>query len=109
MLVCVTQKIKKRLRTTDFLARIGGEEFIALLVDCDVNNVKKMNEQLRQDIARCETEVDGNSMNVTVSCGIAQLSQHENYTDFFARADAALYRAKADGRNRVCVAEAQTL
>jgi diguanylate cyclase len=104
VLSCIARKISLRLRRTDFVARLGGEEFVALLPNCDIENARLLAEQLRQEIAQCHIESTQGLVNVTVSCGIAEYNPDDSESSLFARADAALYRAKGDGRNRVCIA-----
>ncbi len=103
VIACVARKISQRLRKSDFIARFGGEEFVALLSDCDAVGARELAEGLRKEIAACSIEIEGFRVNVTVSCGIAELAQNEDDAKLFARADEALYRAKGAGRNRVCV------
>lgn len=91
--------IRADLRATDLLFRYGGEEFVVLLGNTDKSGALGVAERIRQAIAThgfCQ----GNLL-VTVSIGVAVLAAGECAGDLFARADAALYRAKAAGRNRV--------
>jgi diguanylate cyclase (GGDEF)-like protein len=82
-----------RLRKTDLLARYGGEEFAVLLPDCALGNAMEIAERLRN--AQPE---------VTCSIGVADWDGREDIGRLVARADRALYAAKAGGRDR-CVAE----
>jgi len=105
VLTSVAQIIKKRLRKTDFTARIGGEEFVSLLPDCDIQSAHQMAEELRKEIAGfCVASVQQKAI-VTISCGIAELIQNESNESLFTRADSALYQAKSGGRNRVWLAD----
>jgi diguanylate cyclase (GGDEF)-like protein len=81
--------------------RLGGEEFIVLLADCDTGMAERVAERLRQAV-RSE-QIAG--LNVTMSIGVAATAPHETFSfaRVFERADAALYRAKQSGRNRVAV------
>lgn len=107
VLVCIAQKINRRLRGTDFVARIGGEEFVSLLADCDGDNARRLAAQLCRDIAADCLPTEPGPVRVTLSCGIAEVRAQESESELFARADSALYRAKREGRNRVCVADTQ--
>ncbi|MGE0082225.1 MAG: GGDEF domain-containing protein [Thiohalomonadaceae bacterium] len=92
-------RMQAALRATDLLFRYGGEEFVVLLGNTDEAGAALVAERIRQAMA-----ADGfcrGSLPVTVSIGIAVLAEGDHARDLFARADAALYRAKAAGRNRV--------
>lgn len=104
VLQCVAKTITKRLRRSDFTARIGGEEFVSLLPDCDTTDAVQLAEQLRDEIFQCDHKTELGLVQVTLSCGIAKLDPNASDDDLFARADAALYKAKASGRNRVNLA-----
>ena len=85
-----------RIRVTDSLYRIGGEEFVVVLDGQDLHRAAHLAEQLR-------TLVDANELvpdqAVTVSLGVAELKASESANDWLHRADEALYRAKNAGRN----------
>jgi diguanylate cyclase (GGDEF)-like protein len=92
----VTEIINLRIRVTDSLYRIGGEEFIVVLEGADLHKAAHLAEQLR-------TLVDANELvpdhAVTISLGVAELKDGESANDWLHRADEALYRAKDAGRN----------
>jgi diguanylate cyclase (GGDEF)-like protein len=92
----VTEIINLRIRVTDSLYRIGGEEFIVILEGADLHKAVHLAEQLR-------TLVDANELvpdhAVTISLGVAELKDGESANDWLHRADEALYRAKDAGRN----------
>jgi diguanylate cyclase (GGDEF)-like protein len=83
-----------RLRQSDLLARYGGEEFIVLLPDTDLHVARSVIERLRQVTPEGQT----------FSCGVAAWNETETSDELIARADAALYRAKSDGRDRIVAA-----
>lgn len=92
--------LQARVRRSDVVARIGGEEFVVLLPDTDVPGAQTIAQALLQAVAEQEDPVVGR---VTISAGVAGLrGPEEEPVTFIARADAALYRAKHEGRNRVC-------
>jgi diguanylate cyclase (GGDEF)-like protein len=84
---------REQLRTGDLLARLGGEEFGLLLLDCDNSRAVEVIERLRKLIYR----------NRTCSAGFAARLPGESAEAVIARADAALYEAKTSGRDRVCM------
>jgi diguanylate cyclase len=94
-----------RLRTSDFVARIGGEEFCTLLVGTDAEAALRVANELREAIANLKLLFHGTPVRVTVSCGLTTLRDDDtaDAAKIFDRADAALYRAKDAGRN-LCIA-----
>lgn len=92
----LAEQVRISLRESDVIARWGGEEFMVLLNDCDLAKAEERAEALRQRIDRHDFPVG----HVTVSLGVAEYLPGEGETAFFARIDQALYRAKAQGRNR---------
>jgi diguanylate cyclase (GGDEF)-like protein len=93
------------MRSTDMLFRYGGEEFVALLSNTNVEGAQLLAERIRRTVERLSCGYGDTTLGVTVSLGVACLSPDDNDEALFQRADAALYRAKHDGRNRVVVAE----
>jgi diguanylate cyclase (GGDEF)-like protein/hemerythrin-like metal-binding protein len=94
----VAQCILRILRKTDALARWGGEEFIILLPDTGLEQAAMLAERVR---ARIEEEQSPNGPQITTSIGVATYTPPESHDQWVARADAAMYRAKRLGRNRV--------
>jgi diguanylate cyclase (GGDEF)-like protein len=90
-----------RLREGDCLARIGGEEFMAVLRNCDVNRGRRVAESLRHNVAATQIGTDAGEVPVTVSLGVAQWAADEGFDELVERADRALYDAKHSGRDRV--------
>lgn len=93
-------------RSTDLLARIGGEEFIALLPETDVSHAAEVSLRLLERVRALEiTSEDDRKIRFTVSAGLTQISGDDNgIEDMMHRADDALYRAKEQGRDRVVIA-----
>ena len=90
-------------RKIDTLGRVGGEEFAVLLPGTTGAAAQQYAERLRQSVAESPLEADGRSIAITVSIGIASIAAGDAGPDAaMIRADKALYRAKAAGRNRVC-------
>lgn len=96
----------RHLRAGDAAARIGGEEFAVILPDTDMDGAMHAAERIRQETAN---NVPIGVPAFTVSFGMADLRPEEDQTSLFARADEALYRAKAHGRNRTEKAEKPAL
>jgi diguanylate cyclase (GGDEF)-like protein len=80
-------------------ARIGGEEFAVLLIDCSLENAKMLAERLRNEIA--SLAFDNIDRKITASFGLSNLGTLDNSKTLISRSDRALYQAKANGRNRV--------
>jgi len=101
----VAQTIQNNLRGTDLIGRYGGEEFLLLLSETNVEDAAQLAEKLRNLVARQKFNVEGNAnLTVTVSIGIAGGQGATLRVDALARdADAAMYSAKALGRNQTYV------
>ncbi len=95
VLVEVAAVVKGRMRTTDFVARFGGEEFVVLLPETDIAAAATIADRIRQQIA--ETDLGPGLPRVTASFGAAAGAARE----LLENADKALYEAKARGKNRV--------
>ncbi len=93
--------VQSTLRASDSLTRWGGEEFIVLCPNTTLSTMTTLAERLREKIAQTAFRTVGN---ITVSLGVAECLSGETWEQWFQRADAALYRAKACGRNQVQVA-----
>ena len=101
-LVEVARRLQHRVRQEDFLGRIGGEEFVVLLPETSGCEAARVAEDLRAVVSRMPIVVEGISRTVTVSVGWATWRSEEDADSLLRRADHALYRAKAAGRDRVC-------
>lgn len=93
----VGKALEGAIRSTDTLARWGGEEFIILLPDTDEQRALALAEKIRESVMalrfdRCPP--------ITISLGVAQHEPQETYDDWFKKTDHALYRAKQTGRNK---------
>jgi len=88
------------IRATDFLARIGGEEFAMLLTGSDQKSAADVADNIRSKVENCGFTSAGKPITITISCGIAEFRSGENHEQAYARADQALYQAKRSGRNR---------
>ncbi len=97
----LARTLESRLRGSDVVARLGGEEFVALLPDTDLNGAQSIAHALVTAMAEQQDPVVGT---ITVSAGVATMrGAEDNGAAMLRRGDAALYEAKGQGRNRVCV------
>ncbi len=101
VLRAIGELLVARLREGDCLARIGGEEFLAVLRNCDLNRGRRVAESLRHNVAASRIATDAGEVPVTVSLGVSQWVVDEDFDAAVARADRALYGAKHGGRDRV--------
>ncbi|MBE8591456.1 diguanylate cyclase [Pseudomonas sp. MAFF 301449] len=101
VLKIIANVLRKRLRPNDFIARFGGEEFVLLMPNSSLSDALGVGEVLRAAIEACPFHFKGEPVTITVSMGVAQLQPGERSDLALKRADEALYRAKAAGRNQV--------
>ncbi|MCP5015343.1 MAG: GGDEF domain-containing protein [Ketobacter sp.] len=101
----IANAIKATCRNADMTFRYGGEEFVVLLNKTDVAGAKIGAERVRRIIENLDICLGDASIPVTTSIGVASLCHGESREGLLKRADKALYGAKANGRNRVVVAE----
>jgi diguanylate cyclase len=99
----VADLLKRHKRTEDFLARIGGEEFVLLLPMTTIGAAHGMADKLRQLIGSAPFRHHGEPVAVTISCGLTEFRAGDTPATVYERADRALYQAKTEGRNR-CIA-----
>ena len=92
------------IRTIDRFGRYGGEEFLLVLPDTPNDGAAQILERLREIIADLDWSAFSPGMQVTISAGVATLQPDETPDTFLARADSALYSAKARGRNKIACA-----
>jgi diguanylate cyclase (GGDEF)-like protein len=98
-LIAFARLARQQLRPTDLIARYGGEEFCALLRGVEEPEALRIAERLRAAIGDMSIDVDGRPLRITVSIGMAKLDG--DLGTAMRKADVALYRAKASGRNQV--------
>ena len=101
-LAAVAQRLQAELRDGDHLGRWGGEEFVALLPGANLDNAHHTSERILRAVSADPVRIASGEVSITVSIGIAVLDPlHDDVHSLLHRADSALYRAKANGRNRV--------
>ena len=96
--------LRERVRAGDIMARFGGEEFVAVLMDCSREDAAGVANAIRRALEAVTLDFDGLTIRTTVSAGCAALEQGMAPADLLARADLALSMAKRAGRNTVVVA-----
>jgi len=100
----VAYALKSMLRAYDSICRYGGEEFVIVMPDTDLEGAVVFAERLRKRVEESDFAETGDPLRATVSIGVASASVEGEVTEtesLIAQADEALYRAKNDGRNRV--------
>jgi len=94
----IAKTLTSEFRGEDIAARFGGEEFVVVMCNCDLENAKIKAEQLRDKIEKLRPI----GINTTVSIGLSQLdNEQESFAELLEKADHALYTAKESGRNQV--------
>lgn len=97
----VAKIINDKTRHTDIFGRWGGEEFILVCPKIHEERLIALADKLRETVERNAFEIQGRSINVTVSIGATAVNANEAFEAVFKRADKALYKAKNSGRNQV--------
>ncbi len=106
VLKAVAGRLNEGLRDVDMLARFGGEEFVAVMLDCGARVATTVAERLRCAVAETPVETRAGPVDVAISLGVAHFAAGDTAESLFGRADGALYDAKARGRNQVVEAVA---
>jgi diguanylate cyclase (GGDEF)-like protein len=99
----VAKVLKERLRESDVIGRLGGEEFVIALIGCDIKSAQKVAEDIRIRIEKINLRYKGKKVNITASLGVTSYKDEKNLLDLISKADKAMYRAKKEGKNRVIV------
>jgi len=101
--------LKRNSRKSDICGRIGGEEFLFVLTHTSEENAKRVIDRVRTELEATHFNFDGHNLNVTASFGLAGFvgTHAPDFNRLVAQADAALYSAKRQGRNRLELSEIQ--
>ena len=104
-LKAVAECVRQHCRASDVLARHGGEEFIIICSDSNIQESRQLAEPIRESVEQLRSETLGFPGPQTVSIGAYELSSDEELSvdQLFSRVDKALYRAKEEGRNKVVI------
>jgi diguanylate cyclase (GGDEF)-like protein/PAS domain S-box-containing protein len=100
VLQTMSKILKQNIRLTDIIGRWGGEEFVIICNNTNLENVKIIAENLREIVHNTKFDVIGNK---TISLGISEFKETDTINTIFKRADESLYKAKTSGKNRVGV------
>lgn len=102
-LISCVDVIKKNIRSTDCIGRLGGEEFCILLPNTTLDDAKKLSERIRKNIAEHHIKWQENTIQITASFGITSFNANtENeWSNLLNKADIAMYQAKNNGRNQI--------
>ncbi len=105
VLVEVAGRMVQGVRSSDIVARLGGDEFAVLLLGCDLPCAARIAEQLRLKVDRQPCDWQGQTLKISVSLGVISIDDHRvlDVPAAMQVADAALYQAKREGRNKVSV------
>lgn len=106
LIVAFAELVQKRIRESDVLARMGGDEFALLLPNINVEGALSVAEQIRKSVQQDIAAFDKQFKGITISIGMALFPHHgKTAKALLTGADLAMYHAKETGRNRVCVYE----
>jgi diguanylate cyclase (GGDEF)-like protein len=94
-------RIKSATRDFDMIGRFGGEEFVVIMADTDLELAKVIAERIRLGVMKTPFHIKKFNIRITISLGVAMLKPGESRESLLERADAAMYEAKKRGRNRV--------
>jgi diguanylate cyclase len=112
VLSILSSSVERILRKSDSVGRYGGEEFVILLPQTDLDSARLLAERLRIEIAELAIDLDHDRISVTISAGIAGLSApkvDDRIDRLIDRADQALYLAKQNGRNRTEIYQEESI
>tara|TARA_Y100001001_G_scaffold84239_1_gene82464 strand:+ start:147 stop:1625 length:1479 start_codon:yes stop_codon:yes gene_type:complete len=105
VLQLVAREFRERLRTTDFVARFGGEEFVVLFPETEPADASVVVDKLREHVRKLPFHFRGEPVSVTFSAGLAGFIAGDTEESVFDRADRALYQAKDAGRDQVMIGD----
>jgi len=105
VIIVLSRLMKQRLRRTDIIGRMGGEEFAILLPETPMDFGYKIIEDIRRSFEHISHQTQKGAFYSTFSCGIAEMTGYTNDLSFYKAADMAMYDAKKTGRNRISVAK----
>lgn len=101
VLQLISRQVKKGTRDIDLLSRYGGEEFVVILPETNMEQAMAVGEKIRMQVINSPFHFKGQRVQITISCGVASFKKGYRPEQVFDAADAALYQAKENGRNQV--------
>lgn len=105
-LQALVQACRKAMRSSDYIGRVGGEEFVCVMPETGIPEALSCAERIREQVAALSLPVPAGTMRFTVSLGVCGLdAHHPDWAALLRDADAAMYLAKSGGRNRVVLAQ----
>jgi diguanylate cyclase (GGDEF)-like protein len=104
VLVEVSRVLRGCLRNEDICSRWGGEEFLVLLPETQLDGALAVANKIRESVAMTEFKVNRPGIQLTISLGVCEYKPEQNIFEAISRADQALFQAKLRGRNRAIVA-----
>jgi diguanylate cyclase (GGDEF)-like protein len=103
VIVEIASILRYMAREADLAARLGGEEFVMMLPETCIQDAASLGERLRAAIAATPIQATGGLLSLTVSIGVGGSDGSATVCEMLKQADLALYRAKDEGRNRICL------
>jgi len=103
VLITISNVVREYLRDEDLLIRLGGDEFAVLLDSSSIDDVLRISERLRKAVEKKKFFMNGESFNLSFSIGVVIIDGKLNPGILMSRADAAMYMAKENGKNRVII------
>jgi diguanylate cyclase (GGDEF)-like protein len=103
VLVCLANIASEIIRSNDIVGRVGGEEFMILLPNTQIDIALSIANRLLTTIEQYEWSSISNDLSLTASAGVVSYQQETNLTELLLKADKALYAAKTGGRNQAIV------
>jgi diguanylate cyclase (GGDEF)-like protein len=106
VLTQIASALSEALRMPDKVGRYGGEEFLVIFPHTSLTQARKIAERMRNEVQKSEIDLGPAQIKATLSLGVTQFQKGEDLEQLLSRADAALYKAKSDGRNLVVAQKA---
>ncbi|MDO8140824.1 MAG: PAS domain S-box protein [Candidatus Brocadiales bacterium] len=104
ILIKLAALLRKLIRKTDVIARLGGDEFAIALLGINASNAESISNQIKESVRQHAVLGERQSFYITISIGIALFPQHSDSIEtLLTYADLAMYQAKEEGRNRICI------